>query len=501
VPPDRFARRHLLKTSLAAGALAATAPWLARSPRPSPAATAALAITPAAGGPGALFAELEDFVARRMAELKVPGVALGVTANGEEYSAGFGVTNLDHPLPVDADTLFQIGSIGKTYTGTAVMRLVEQGTLDLEAPVRRYLPEFRVADEQVSAEVRLRHLVTHTAGWFGDDFTETGDGDDALARYVAAMADLPQLAPLGKYFGYNNAAVALAGRVVEVATGLPFEAAVGELVLAPLGLERTFFGAEEIMTEAFAVGHAPPPDDPAGAPAVARPWAFPRAVNPTGGVVSSVRDMLRYARFHLGDGTAGGERVVSPAGLRRMRTPLGPGGAHGPYLLDGVGVSWLLATIGGEPIAMHGGSSNGQQSSFLLVPERGFAVTALTNAEAGAALAEEVSRWALERFLGLTEPAPTPVATPPARLGEYVGDYDVRPGVRISVGEEGGGLTFAYTEGGRPLPGLSGPLPLVGADRATFALEGFQLLTDFVRDDAGEVAWIRFSSRLAPRSR
>ena len=188
--------------------------------------------------PDVLFAELDEFVVTRMAELKIPGVAIGVIAGDREHAAGFGVTNVDHPLPVDADTLFQIGSTTKTFTGTAIMRLVEQGKLDLEAPVRTYLPDFRVADPEVSEEVRLRHLVTHTAGWYGDDFTETGDGDDALARYVAGMADLPQIAPLGKYFSYNNGAVCLAGRVIEVVTGQTYEAAVAELVLTPLGLAQ-----------------------------------------------------------------------------------------------------------------------------------------------------------------------------------------------------------------------------------------------------------------------
>ena len=94
--------------------------------------------------------------------------------------------------------------------------------LDGVAPHMREYPEarsFRVADEEVSAAVRVRHLLTHTAGWFGDDFTDPGDGDDALAEYVAAMASLPQIAPLGDYFSYNNAAFSVAGRVIEVVTG------------------------------------------------------------------------------------------------------------------------------------------------------------------------------------------------------------------------------------------------------------------------------------------
>ena len=321
-----------------------------------------------------------------------------------EHAAGFGITNLDHPLPVDAETLFQIGSTTKTFTSTAIMRLVEQGKLDLEAPVRTYLPDFRVADEEVSKQVRLKHLVTHTAGWYGDDFTDTGDGDDALTKYVAAMADLPQIAPVGRYFSYNNAAVVLAGHVIAVAAEQPFETAIKELVLTPLGLEQSFFFPKEIMTRAFVAGHAPPPDDPDGAPRVVPEWALPRSVNPAGGVISSVADQLRYARFHLGNGTVDGTQVLSAASLAAMKTPHGPGGSLGPYVLDGVGVSWLLTAVGGERVVMHGGSTNGQQSSFLLLPDRDFAITVLTNSESGAILAEEAALWALEQAYGLIPP-------------------------------------------------------------------------------------------------
>ena len=497
VTEPHLSRRALLQASLIASAAAAV-PALGRSTR----AAAQTSATPTADiNLDERFTALDDLIVARMAELQVPGVAVGIIAGEREHAAGFGVTNVAHPLPVDTETLFQIGSTGKTFTATALMRLVEQGKLDLDATVRTYLPDFRVADAAVSREVRLRHLVTHTAGWYGDDFTDTGDGDDALQRYVAEMADLLRIAPLGQYFSYNNAAVCLAGRVIEVATDQPFETAMGELVLQPLDLEQTFLFPKEIMTRAFAVGHAPPPDDPAGGPQVAEPWALPRAVNPAGGEISSVSDQLRYARFHLGDGTAGGTPVLSPQSMRRMQTPLGPGGSLGRFVLDGVGVNWLLTTIGGERVVMHGGSTNGQQSSLLLVPERHFAITVLTNAAAGAILAEEATLWALESFLGLTLPEPTPIAVAPERLAEYAADYDFGEGLLISITVQEGALSLSTTQNGESFPGGSGPLPMVAEDRAIFDFQGATFLTDFVRDDTGTVSWVRFSGRLAPRLR
>jgi CubicO group peptidase (beta-lactamase class C family) len=128
----------------------------------------------------------------------VPGAALGILYNGEVKAAGFGITNVDNPLEVTDHTLFQVGSISKTFTGTLIMKLVEEGVIDLDAPVRTYLPEFKVADEEASEKVTVRHLMIHTSDWFGDYFLDTGAGDDAAARYVEAMVDLEQLAPLGE---------------------------------------------------------------------------------------------------------------------------------------------------------------------------------------------------------------------------------------------------------------------------------------------------------------
>src|SRR5437762_7670026 len=112
-----------------------------------------------------------------MSRHHVPGVAIGILHDGDEDIAAYGVTNLDHPLAVDADTLFQIASITKTITATVIMRLVEQGKLDLAAPVRRYIPAFRLKDERAASRATVKHLVTHTGGWLGDSFRDFGNGD------------------------------------------------------------------------------------------------------------------------------------------------------------------------------------------------------------------------------------------------------------------------------------------------------------------------------------
>jgi CubicO group peptidase (beta-lactamase class C family) len=140
-----------------------------------------------------LFHAICELIPAAMERHKVPGVALGITCDGREFTRGFGFTSISHPLPVDENTLFQIGSTTKTFTATAVMRLVEQGKLSLDLPVRNYLADFSMQDPAVTAELTMRHLLTHVGGWDGDYFEDTGNGDDALDRYVKLLPDLPQL--------------------------------------------------------------------------------------------------------------------------------------------------------------------------------------------------------------------------------------------------------------------------------------------------------------------
>src|SRR5881398_473482 len=137
--------------------------------------------------------ELRDKVIELATEHNVVGVAVGVFFEGEEHYAFHGVTSVENPLPVDETTYFQFGSTGKTYTATAMMRLVEQGKVDLDAPVRTYLPDFNLRDEDVASKVTVLHLFNHTAGWEGDMMDNTGDGDDALEKYVTLMERLQQV--------------------------------------------------------------------------------------------------------------------------------------------------------------------------------------------------------------------------------------------------------------------------------------------------------------------
>ncbi len=443
------------------------------------------------------FAPLADVLRQGMAELQVPGVAVAIFHAGREYVAGFGVTNVNHPLPVDRDTLFQIGSISKTFAGTAAMRLVDRGALDLDAPIRTYLPDFRLKDESVAARVTLRHVFTHTGGWLGDYFQHTGSGTDALSRIVARLVDVPQLTALGEVYTYSNSGFFVAGRVIEVVTGLTYERAIQTLVLNPLGLTMSFFRhfATEFITHRVAAGH----EVGAGGPAIIRPWSRSRSAAPSGGIVSTARDVLGYARFQLGDGTtATGEQVLRRETMALMQSPLFPTDGLG----GAVGITWKIGDVGGTKIVRHGGSTFGQRAVLVLVPSRDFAIAVLTNADRGEALNSRVTRWALEHFLGLADPPFVPLDRPADVLAEYVGRFSGALGDIVAATADGTLVLRPVPRGGEPdgAGGIAATAGFVGDDH-------FVLLGDrddprpgeFLRGPDGSIAWLRFNGRLHAR--
>jgi len=413
------------------------------------------------------------------------------------------VSNADYPVPVDGDTLFRVASTTKTFTATAAMRLVEAGKLALDTPVRRYLSDFRTSDPSVAERVTVRHLLNHTAGWLGDFFLDTGPGDDAAARYAEGIASVPQLTAPGTVFAYNNAAVELAGRVIEAVTGTSYESAARSLVIDPLGLAHSRFFTDEIIGRNVAASHEIVDGKPSVQPEYFRLW---RSLAAAGGLMSSAHDQLRYAEFHLGDGTVpgGGARLLSQQSLLAMRSNPGPGGTLFVEL-DGVGVGWTLRpSAEGVRIVQHGGDWPGQHSGFLMVPDRGFAITLLTNSEGGPGLLEElfVDDWTLRRFAGISNLPAVPRPLSASELAAYEGAYS-----QTSIGPTGVAQTAVYE-----LTAVDGQLA-VGAGgevfaRLAFYRPGYVVLrgpngepsssrANFVRGAGGRVDWLRIGGRLA----
>ena len=369
---------------------------------------------------------LETEVAQAAQELGVPGVAVGVDHGGQREIVTYGVTSLDHGRPVDEATLFQIGSTAKTFTATAIMVLVEQGRIELDQPVRRYLPDLRLRDSTATETLTVGQLLNHTAGWDGGDaWTDTGEGDDALDRAVALLADLPQQFAPGTGASYNNAAFVLAGRVVETVTGETYERAMARLVLDPLGLSQTKTVLNDIMTQPFAVGHRPGGSADQSV-SVCRPWSDPRGYLPAGArFASSLGDQLTWARFQLGDGRApDGTRLLSADRLRAMHTPTT---SHELMPGIGIGIAWLLREIDGVQVIEHHGDVSGQHSTVTVVPDRDCAIVVMTNSSpTGRELAEQVVRRTLETTSRAGRTVPRTAAAQSGGAGSLHGDLPHR---------------------------------------------------------------------------
>jgi CubicO group peptidase (beta-lactamase class C family) len=431
-----------------------------------------------------------------MQKLHIPGLSLGVVMGDEELTESFGVTSLENPLAVDETTLFQIGSITKTFTATAAMRLVQMGKLELERPVKDYIPELRMADSKVSEVITLRHLFTHTGGWTGDFFIDTGPGNDALLKYAEALVETPQLTPPGALWSYNNAGFSLAGRVIEVVTDKPYEAAIQELLFAPLKLQDTFFFAEDAISRRVAIGHITGKEGHK----VARPWALTRCSNAAGGICMSIKDLLRYARFQMSEG----EGLLTPENMAFMKSNLAEAGNYA----DSVGVSWFIKKIGNVTTIGHNGATNGFNASLLLVPERNFAIAFLTNSGRGAELYREVIRIALLEFLGESEDELDKLALTLEQLAEFTGRFRATLTEWELVLKEGELLMQARSLGGFPTRDTPPPEFLPPPVRLSFfapdrvvALEApfTDLRGEFLRDVNGKIEWFRFSGRISKK--
>lgn len=439
---------------------------------------------------------LDEVVRREMARWTVPGLAIAVLDGDAVDARGFGVASLETEQPVRPDTLFQIGSISKVFTATLAMRLVEEGALDLDRPVSSYLPDLRLADERALREITLGHLLSHTSGLEGDRFDDYGRGDDALAKAIAEFHTLRQLTVPGALWTYCNSGFYLAGAVVERVTGTTFEAAMRERLFEPLGLERTFLFADEAIAYPLAVGHT---QEPEADPEIARRYPLPRCVNAAGGVISTVGELLRFAKLHLEDGAVDGARLLSAASVRAMRTPRTPAA----NFADAYGIGWALRTIDGVQIVEHGGATNGFNAHLLLVPERRFACATLTNSGRGSAAVRGIEDWALERYRGLRRRDPTPVGLAPDALARFAGRYR-QPHADITVTVEDGGLRVEVVSKS-PVTGkvtVQPPRQLQPIGEREFVVtagEAKSMRVDFIPGKGDEPRFIRIGGRLADR--
>jgi dipeptidyl aminopeptidase/acylaminoacyl peptidase/CubicO group peptidase (beta-lactamase class C family)/SAM-dependent methyltransferase len=448
---------------------------------------------------------LQQALDQLLREHDVPGAAVGVLLADQIEIVTSGVADLDTGAAVTPDTLFQIGSNTKVYTATLVMQLVDQGLVDLDAPVRRYLPELRLADEDAAAVITVRHLLTHTSGIDGDYFGPDNDVDDqAIERFVSSLPDIGLVHPVGEMWGYCNAGWVILGRLIERVTNTTYEQALRTRLLRPLGLTHTSQRADELLGHRLASGHVPTgPGQPLRvAPVHCLSWASA----PAGSLLSATAaDVLTFVRLHLDDGrTVDGAELVSPGSVKAMQSRQ----VDLPIVFttkDGWGLGWGLGTVGGQRLLGHGGGTIGHVSTLEVLPDARLAVVVLTNAPGGVAVGRTIVDYLFDRLAGVQRPNVdlTEVTVPAAELDRYAGSYASRfTTVEVSVDD---GLVAVVTTA--PVPAMPAAEPTREEVRlrplgdSRFAVAGTnppQLVSFLAPDEEGRPGYL-FNGRVLPR--
>ena len=462
-----------------------------------------------AGNASPQFTAVATAVQDAMASFEVPGAVVGVYTEGRKEVATVGVADIATNEPVREETRFQMGSVNKVYTATAIMRLVEQEKIDLDAPVREYVPGFTLQDEAAAARVTVRHLLTHSGGWWGDAFIDTGNGEDAIARYVEeVLPRLPQVAPVGEHFSYNNAGFVLLGHVIENVTGDDYRTAMQELVLDPMGLDTAVFDESAVLETSHARGHGQSAD---GIERVT-PLSLPRSLEPAGGLWTTVDDQLDFARIHLDQEPSD---VLSSDSIAAMQEPQMPfSGQPGASIAQ----PWVTADLGERKIVDHEGGTFGQTAKLTLIPEESFAIAIFTNSQTGAEVGQVALLEALRQYfdyepqfggMGSTDEAGLPPeieSLSPEVLKQYEGRYQIPVG-SYDLRVEGSDLIARYTPlefAGQMEPSNAGAVPELPPFTVEFvakdiAIVGGASVIAFLRCDDGNVCWLVEAGRLYPR--
>ncbi len=371
-----------------------------------------------------LEAYVDGVVTTAMEDHRIPGVVVSVVRDGEVLlEKGYGFAREPDGLRADPVTsLFRVASISKTFNATALMQLVEDGRVDLDAPFTDYLADitFRLP----LGIPRVRDLITHSAGfedgYFGHFWARDATSDHTLADYVARYQPTQVREP-GKRVVYSNYGTSVIGLIIERVSGQPYPDYLREHVLRPIGMQASQFRdwrtADEEPTLAHSYtwsnGRYKAPD-----------WAWQhQGLLPAGGLVATARDMTHFMRAHLGDGSFEGGRLLQPDTLAQMHRTLI---ANHEAVTPNAHGFWA-ATIWGYPTLQHGGSIFGFMSNMVLVPELGLGIFVSTNTPAGHKLSSTLPRRIIAQFhppkVAIPAPAYADAEAARAALEPFTGDY------------------------------------------------------------------------------
>ena len=317
------------------------------------------------------YAELERIVLAELEETKTPGAVVAIVQGATiVYQKGFGVSNVETAQSVAPEMLFRIGSMTKMYTAAALVSLAEEGKIDLNAPIGKYLEG---APPRL-ASVTAHQLMSHTAG-LADGAALFGKHDEsALAEEVRGYKDSMFFTEPGEVFSYANPGYVIAGYLVERLSGDPYSRAIQKRVLDPLKMERSTFQPTIAMTYPFSVGHA---GNDGEAARVLRPVEDNSQIWPAGFLFSNVHDLARFAIAFMNGGHIDGKPALSAKLIERLSTPNAPVQSQ----FDGAsyGYGLLVREYRGVRLAEHGGTTTSFASDFVMAPAHRVAVIVLAN--------------------------------------------------------------------------------------------------------------------------
>lgn len=446
-------------------------------------------------------------MAALLAEYQIPSAALGVVADGEVTTVAVGDARLSPPRPATTETVYQCGSLTKTFTALAFMRLVDEGKVDLDRPVRTYLPDFAVADADTTARLTPRQLLNHTNG-IEEAFGDPGEDTDVYRRMVDNIADAPQVQPLGHTHGYSAAlGYAILARVMEVVEDKPWDAIMAERLFAPMGLTSTNTWREQVDPERAATGYIlrSIEEGPIETPID----HLPRSYGPGGNITSTIGEVLTLARVILDGGTApNGNRIVSATAVKEMmesRVPIPDPYMFGPYW----GLGLITCDWDGHTVYAHDGSTIGQNARLRILPEQRLAIALLTNGGPRESFYKRLFNEILPEFGAptvpeLPQPDPDLVLDP----SRYEGVYE-RPGARFEVRARDGGLGLTVFVDPEQAAFLGQPeritYPLLPVSPTHFLMPSDNPLEDTqtvaIHDFAdGRARYLHTNCRLTPRT-
>ncbi len=326
------------------------------------------------------YAAIDAYVEGQRCRLHIPGITLAIVEGDQiVHLRGFGQACPGGEAP-SSETPFFIGSLTKSFTALAVMQLVEAGKVELDVPVQRYLPWFRVATPHASAMITVRHLLNQTSGLStvagSIILADFDDSQGATERQVRALSKLKLAHPVGSNCEYSNLNYNILGLIIEAASGESYSSYIQNYILNPLGMHRSYTSKEEAQKNGLVMGHRHWFSFPFPAPGM----SVPRGSLPSGQLISSSEDMAHYLIAHLNGGRFEEAQVLSAAGIEELH--------HGAVEFNMMGVSagrygmgWFDIDLGQMKTFSHSGNVPDFSAYMALLPEQERGVILLLNAD------------------------------------------------------------------------------------------------------------------------